>query len=396
MKVKIYVDGSQKNAAGEMSVYFVVSNLGKRFMVFSGLTTTEKFSGREFPRSVKNYGMKTTSLAKKLALVEEYILKHEDEDNCKLKEGIAELILGRSKASGTLSEYVRRYGSMQKTEGTRICYEQTARKVERFDAKATLESVNVEWLRRFEAHYLKTMSVNGLAIPLRNIRAVYNWCIDEGFTEKYPFRRFKIKHEKVAVRNISVETLVRLRDYPVEPWQEIYRDMFMLSFYLCGINAVDLLECRKLTRGRFVYHRRKTGKLYDLPVYGEAMAIINKYKGKNRLLCPLDQFSTHACFLQHWNNALKKIGVVEHVEDKLGKHRKIEYHPLVPDITTYTARYTFASIAADLDIPRDTIALCLGHSWSDVTSHYVVYDVRRKVDDAVRRVIDYVNSFNVC
>ena len=59
------------------------------------------------------------------------------------------------------------------------------------------------------------------------------------------------------------------------------------------------------------------------------------------------------------------------------------------DITTYSARYSFASIAAEIDIPRDVIALCLGHSWVDVTSHYIAYD-NKKIDDAVRKVVDYV------
>lgn len=37
------------------------------------------------------------------------------------------------------------------------------------------------------------------------------------------------------------------------------------------------------------------------------------------------------------------------------------------------------------------IALCLGHSWADVTDHYIAYGTKR-IDDAVRKIIDYVNS----
>ena len=40
---------------------------------------------------------------------------------------------------------------------------------------------------------------------------------------------------------------------------------------------------------------------------------------------------------------------------------------------------------------RETIALCLGHSWADVTDHYIAYGTKR-IDDAVRKIIDYVNS----
>lgn len=71
--------------------------------------------------------------------------------------------------------------------------------------------------------------------------------------------------------------------------------------------------------------------------------------------------------------------------------RKVVWHPIAEGMTVYTARYTFASIGAELEIPRETIALCLGHSWADVTDHYIVYGTKR-IDDAVRKIIDYVNS----
>ena len=166
----------------------------------------------------------------------------------------------------------------------------------------------------------------------------------------------------------------------------------MLSFYLCGINPVDLLHLKtdNINNGRLTYKRRKTGHLFDLPVPKEAQEIITKYKGRNYLLAPLDKYSDYKDFLHHWNDALKKIGTTELVQDKAGKRRKVVYHPLYPNMTVYTARYSFASIAAELDIPRETVALCLGHSWADVTSHYIAYDTR-KIDKAVKQVVDYLN-----
>lgn len=71
--------------------------------------------------------------------------------------------------------------------------------------------------------------------------------------------------------------------------------------------------------------------------------------------------------------------------------RKVVWHPIAESMTVYTARYTFASIGAELEIPRETIALCLGHSWADVTDHYIAYGTKR-IDDAVRKIIDYINS----
>lgn len=61
---------------------------------------------------------------------------------------------------------------------------------------------------------------------------------------------------------------------------EKYRDLFMLGFYLIGINLSDLLELPAdcIKRGRIQYKRNKTGRLYDIKVEPEAMEIIKKYK----------------------------------------------------------------------------------------------------------------------
>lgn len=56
----------------------------------------------------------------------------------------------------------------------------------------------------------------------------------------------------------------------------------------------------------------------------------------------------------------------------------------------YKARHSWATLAAELDIPKETISAGLGHEiGSDVTSIYIKFD-QKKVDDANRRVIDYV------
>ena len=64
--------------------------------------------------------------------------------------------------------------------------------------------------------------------------------------------------------------------------------------------------------------------------------------------------------------------------------------PLEPALTTYWARYSWATYAAELDIPKDTISECLGHKHgSSVTGVYIKYR-RDKIDEANRKVIDYV------
>ena len=61
----------------------------------------------------------------------------------------------------------------------------------------------------------------------------------------------------------------------------------------------------------------------------------------------------------------------------------------IEELTTYWARHTWATIASELDIPKDTIAAALGHGGNSVTDIYIDFDLK-KVDEANRKVLDYV------
>ena len=64
---------------------------------------------------------------------------------------------------------------------------------------------------------------------------------------------------------------------------------------------------------------------------------------------------------------------------------------LIPGCSSYYARHSCATIAAEIDIPLDTIANMLGHTDTSrrVTLVYVDFNLN-KVDQANRKVIDYV------
>ena len=63
------------------------------------------------------------------------------------------------------------------------------------------------------------------------------------------------------------------------------------------------------------------------------------------------------------------------------------------DITYYWCRHTWATLAAELDIPDEVIAMALGHSRGTVTDIYIKRN-RDKIDQANRKVIDYIFSVN--
>jgi hypothetical protein len=395
MNIYVYCDVPKKKVDGSIPVKIAIKNSNGRFFVNTGLTTMEKFTGREFPKTERNRTAKNSALARYMVAIEEVCLSNSELDNKKLRELINKSVFGVDKSEKEfIQHFIEKYADGLKKRGTKDIYYRTAKRVENYDSKATFDTIDKEWIEGYKRFYDGTLKTNTIAIDLRNIRTIFNKAIDDEITTKYPFRKLKIEQERVPIRDLTAEQIAQLRDYDVEPWQEEYRDLFMLSFYLCGINASDLLMCKTLTNGRLVYKRNKTGRLYSIKVEKEAMDIINKYRGKEYLLNPLDNGRRYTTYLYNWNSALKKIGRHEIVKDCVGKLRKKKCHPIFGDdfqISTYTARYSFASIAAHIGIDRETIALCLGHSWADVTDHYINYD-RNRIDEAVRKVIDYVNA----
>ena len=291
--------------------------------------------------------------------------------------------------TGTFVKHYEQFMESKTNRGTRGVYKHTLDRIRAFDKNVDnkmFEDIDLKWLTDFEAFCAKTACKNARNIHLRNIRAVFNNAIDYEITTAYPFRRFKIRPEATRKRSMAVEELRRLFDYPVEDYAEIYRDMFRLIFMLVGINSVDLHGLKSITRdGRIEYKRAKTGRLYSIKVEPEAMEIINKYRGVKGLLCIADRWSDSRNFRHQCNKALQKIGRVE----RKGRGGKKTITAEFEGVTTYWARHTWATIAASLDIPKDTIAAALGHGGDTVTDIYIDFD-QKKVDAANRRVLDWV------
>jgi integrase len=229
-------------------------------------------------------------------------------------------------------------------------------------------------------------SRNSRNIHYRNIRTVFNEAIDDNITTFYPFRRFKIKNEVTAKRDLTVEELRQLFFYNCEESAVKYRDYFKLMFFLMGINNIDLCHLKEMVKGRVEFHRTKTHHFFSMKVEPEALEIIEKYRGEHWLLDILDHWQSDEYFRKKMNKALQKIGPVT----RSGLGGKKFYEPLFPKLTTYYARHSWATVASYLDIPIETISAGLGHEYGNrITAIYINYD-NRKVDVANRKVIDWV------
>lgn len=272
-----------------------------------------------------------------------------------------------------------------KSGRTKELYETTWRKIKAFEGKRAetlrCEEINVDWLNRFNVFLSASApSANARAIHMRNLRAVFNYAIDNEITDNYPFRRFKIKQEATRKRNFDAETLRAIFNADnLEPWMEKYRDLFKLSFMLIGINFVDLCNLQEVRNGRINYIRAKTKKLYSIKLEPEIEELIARYKGEKCLLNYLDSYKSYRHF---YNNTCKGLRAIK---ERVNEQPGVE----IDTLTTYWARHSWATIAAYLDIPKETIAAALGHSDRSVTDIYIEFD-KRKVDVANRRVLNFV------
>lgn len=298
--------------------------------------------------------------------------------------GVATQAPKPKKDPNTFANWFRRFID-HKGGRTKSIYESTYKHLvawlgeDKFE-KLHFEDIKVAWLDDFNAHLSKTNRINTISIHMRNIRAVVNYAIDNEVTSYYAFRRYKINHEATRKRNFDVDTLRRIFNVEVEPWMERYRDMFKLSFMLIGINPVDLVHLQAVENGRVNYIRAKTKKPYSIKVEPEALAIIDRYRGEGQLLNILDTTKKYRFFSNRMAFGFKKMREVLNSQGS-GKY--------IDTLSMYWARHSWATIAASLDIPHDTIARALGHGGNTVTDIYIEFDMK-KVDEANRKVLDYV------
>lgn len=298
-----------------------------------------------------------------------------------LRDRIQAYLEGDAVSGGaSFASYFLDYAEKAKAANTRAIYMQTYRRMKAFCPELdelTFEEITKGWVEDFERFLAITSpSQNARNIHLRNIRAVFNDAADNDVTEAYPFKKIHIRATPTRHRALTIEQLRRLWNAePDTPGHLRYLDAFRLSFLLRGINLVDLCALTKIEDdGRIYYHRAKTGGLLSVKVEPEAFEIINRHRGSNLLL----NFAEDIQFTSF-----------SHQTDK---HLKgIIAEAPFNEITYYWARHTWATIAAGLDIPRETIAHGLGHrsEYNSVTDVYIKFD-ERKVDQANRAIIDYL------
>ena len=114
----------------------------------------------------------------------------------------------------------------------------------------------------------------------------------------------------------------------------------------------------------------------------------------------MDHCQHYNSFARQINKALKNIGekrieLVDTNDELFGeKSERTVIDSLIPNIGTYYARHTWATLAYEIGISTDIVSQALGHSAANRTTLvYIKFD-QEKVDRANRQVIDYIFNKN--
>ena len=206
---------------------------------------------------------------------------------------------------------------------------------------------------------------------------------------RQPFHKGLIPPQPVTQhRTLSLEQMHAIMSY--EPHTErgrLAKDVFLLSFYLIGINTADLyyLTPESLKNGIINYNRCKTdstrqdGAPMSVRVEPEADELLLQHKGRRLLFDFADRYSTHQNFNKNVNKGLKEIG------NAIG----------VSDLSTYYARHTWATFARnECGVEKATVHEALNHAPDKserITDIYVKRDWSH-VWEANRKVMDYVKT----
>lgn len=406
--IKPYLD--TRRAVGDVPVSMMLSltSHGKSALIPVGVKIAPSLWDKK-AQSVKKCPRKAyfdKAISDRYYAVQEMISKLSEEDEelmrrltiTEIKNIILERLDGKERKDTGNGSFALVYKKFVETKQgrTRQIYETTWKRICEFTDKAerlNFEDITAKWLNEFNGYMAKrSPAQNARSIHLRDIRAVFNFAIDEEMTDLYPFRKFKIKSTPTMKRSLSADDIRMIATMPLLPWQEEYRDVFMLIFYLIGINIVDLfsLTHENVQNGRIVYTRRKTKRIYSIKIEPEAQEILERRKGTTHLIDVADRYKDHTNFTSRFNKALKTFGTWEVDEHH---KQKVRYKPYWDFLSSYWARHSWATIAYnDCNIPVDVISQALGHSMGNrVTMVYINSD-SKKVDEANRKVIEKVRG----
>lgn len=277
----------------------------------------------------------------------------------------------------------------QSREGTRKMYREAFSLLEQFfGSDFMLQTLTSEDLHRFEL-WLRTKrnySQTSVAINIGKLRNLLNYATRQKYIS-FDVDPFADYHEPPPLRRecaLTLDELRRIRDLDTSHEKNksvgLVRDLFMLSFYLCGMNIRDIMAT-DFRQDKISYLRLKTITKRKYPtktefsIQPEARTIANRITLNGRLFLAKERKV----------KAIQSLVILRlaDIADRCNIESKLVF---------YSARKTFAQLANQLFIKDSIIEYCLGDavSQSQKVIGYYINVTPQMADLAIRKVFDAV------
>ena len=239
------------------------------------------------------------------------------------------------------------------------------------------------WLDR------QDLSVAYKGMQMTCVKTVINAAIRDGAVryDIHPFAYWKAQQPEPKEQDITPTELRLIRDYKtIYKGEAKARDLLMLSFYLGGINLIDLLTYDFRSKKVLEYirtktkNKKKTNRTVSFSIPDEAFPIIEHYMNPKTGKLDFKTKGTYDTFKNIVTRDIKRIAQKVGIED----WHKVCY---------YTARKSFVQHGFDLGISLEVLEYCIGQSMKDGRPIFNYLKVmRRHADTAIRKIIDNLNE----
>lgn len=211
------------------------------------------------------------------------------------------------------------------------------------------------------------------------VKSIINYAKKLGYAQYKvdPFVGIQMPHTERRDAWLTTDEIKKIRDLNIKrDIQRTYRDIFMLSYYLGGINLVDLAKINfNEQTGTIKYVRTKTenrpkiNKYVEFEIPEEAKEIINRLKDRDGLVIKNYRYVTN-----YMRQVLRSIAEKTNI-------KKIIY---------YSARKSFAQHACELGVSNGVIDYILGHKLGGggSTLYYYISVTPAQATAAIRLVLD--------
>lgn len=265
--------------------------------------------------------------------------------------------------------------------GNMMVYDTILKGVERFaGAKVQYHHITIDWLKRYEAFLLEEgKSYNTIGIHMRTIRAIMNDARRLGVVKEaaYPFGRdkYEIKTGEGRKMALTLEQIGKIFRYDDGSTATAkYRDYWMFLYFCNGINMADFvkLRYRDIVNGEIFFVRQKTERTTRMRkeirvIVSEPMQeIINRWGNPcnpDSYIFPILQGNEDALTIkkktQYLTRAINRR--MADIGEKLG----------IGNISTYTARHSFATVLKRSGANIAYISESLGHNDLKTTENYL-------------------------